>query len=263
MAKYSGKPAKKTGTPLFVWVIVAVGVLAILGVGSFFGYRILRGPTGTEALPAAHDMPSLPRPDLPEGPALPESAEMPPLPGGPALPQVEPSQRPQLPEGPALPEAEPAPPPEPEPAGPSGIVYWAATVHPYTPRVRAGQRGPGFRYVTAYFRILNKSTGYIHIDHGQTSLEYQGQSYSEDAFASGFDAFSNRSLLSAIDLPPNTFTEGYVGFQIPQGSGIVIPKLKPKLRPSVSSNALLPLPREIQVRRVTPEQLSALQASGP
>ncbi len=250
MAKYSGKPGKKTGTPLFVWVIVAVGVLAILGVGSFFGYRILRGPTGTEALPTAQEMPSLPRPDLPAGPALPESAEMPPLPQGPALPQVEPSEPPQLPEGPALPEAEPAPEPEPEPAGPSGVVYWAGTVHPFQSHIVQPQAG--YQYVTALYRVVNKSTATVHVDHHLVALQYQGQTYYPYVWASGMDAMANRRFLSPVDLAPNSMTEGYVAFQIPLGASGVEPAFSPQ-----------GLPAEIEVRRVKMEELPSLAGPAP
>ncbi len=250
MGKYSAKSGKQTGTPLFVWILVAVGLLVVLGLGSFFGYKILRGPQGTEALPAAsNNVPTLPRPELPQGPALPESAETPALPEGSGLPQTEKKDT-QLPEGPALPETEAKP--EPKPAGPSGVVYWAATVHPFVSNMPMVQPQAGFQFVTAFFRIVNKSTATVHVDHQITAVQYQGQIYYPYVWASGMDAMANRRFLSPVDLSPNSMTEGYVAFQIPAGASGVEPSFTPQ-----------GLPPEVQMVRVAMDQLPSLQSPAP
>lgn len=250
MGKQMTTGGKSSGVPPWVWVLVGIGVLAMIAAGSFLGYRMLRGPMGTEPLPATAQLPPLPRPELPEGQPLPESPQMPPLPEAPGLPQAETSERPSLPEGPPLPEAEAEPEREPEPSGPSGIIYYAATVHPYQINVPVAPRKPGMQFVTAMFRIVNKSTVNVHVEHNLTALQYQGQTYYPYVWASGMDAVSGRRFLSPVTLAPNSMTEGYVGFEIPQDATGVEPLFMPQ-----------GVPGEIKVVRVPMEQIPT--PSGP
>ncbi|MFP3902968.1 MAG: hypothetical protein ACLFWB_01880, partial [Armatimonadota bacterium] len=69
-------------------------------------------------------------------------------------------------------------------------------------------------------------------------------------WASGMDAMQQRRFLSPVDLAPESVTEGYVAFQLPQEARDVVPNLN-----------LQGLPPSVQVRRVPMNQLPSL--SGP
>lgn len=244
MAKYGTKSKGKSGVPVWVWVLAGVGVLAVVGLISFFVIKGLQGSAETTALPAAADMPALPRPQLPEGPPLPAAAESPGLPQAPPLPQA---QTPEpAPEPPAAPE------PEPQPEAPSGVVYWAATVHPFTSNMPIAQPQPGTMFVTALFKVVNRSTVSVHVEHNLTSIEYQGRVYYPYVWASGMDAMANRRFLSPVDLLSSSMTEGYVAFQIPSGAQGVKPHFTPQ-----------GLPATIQVRQVQMSELPNLSSPAP
>jgi hypothetical protein len=242
MGKYGTKSKAKSGVPVWVWVLAGVGVLAVAGLISFFVIRGLQGSADTAALPAASEMPALPRPHLPEGRPLPSAEDTPSLPQAPPLPQA------QTPE----PTPEPPPAPEPQPEAPSGVVYWAATVHPFTSNMPIAQPQPGTMFVTALFKVVNKSTVTVHVEHNLTSIEYQGRIYYPYVWASGMDAMANRRFLSPVDLLSSSMTEGYVAFQIPAGAQDVKPHFTPQ-----------GLPPTVQVRQVQMSELPNLSGPAP
>ncbi len=242
MGKYRTKSRAKSGVPVWVWVLAGVGVLAVVALISFFVIKGLRGPAQTTGLPAASDMPALPRPQLPEGRPLPAATERPSLPQAPPLPQA------RTPE----PAPEPAPEPEPQPEAPSGVVYWAATVHPFASNMPIAQPQPGTMFVTALFKVVNRTTVTVHVEHNLTSIEHQGRVYYPYVWASGMDAMANRRFLSPVDLLTSSMTEGYVAFQIPLGAQGVKPHFTPQ-----------GLPATIQVRQVQMSELPDLSSPAP
>lgn len=252
MGKHVTKPSGPgSGPPVWVWILVGVAALAILAGGSLLGYRMLHGPMEAGPLPSAADLPALPRPELPQGQPLPAGPQTPSLPDAPGLPQADKSE-PTLPKGPPLPETETAPPKPPEPSGPSGGIYYAATVQPYQVNVPGIPQTPGMQFVTAMYKIVNKSTISVHVEHSLTALSYQGATYYPYVWASGMDAIANRRFLSSVTLAPNSMTEGYVGFQVPIGATGVEPLFMPQ-----------GIPGEIKVRRVPMDQLPSLQGPAP
>ncbi|MFO7945439.1 MAG: hypothetical protein R6V19_01295 [Armatimonadota bacterium] len=254
--KRSNKKPRKSGTPTVVWIMVAVGAAAVLAGVIYFAYNALNQPVETQQpLPEAADLPAIPRPQLPGGDALPRrSDEEMQLPEGSALPEGEGGEAPDMPEGPPLPEREQEP-QEPEPPqqqSPSGEVLWAASVHPFKSNMPLVQPQAGYMFVTALYRVSNRSTETVHVDHHATSITYGGRTYRPYVWASGMDAMQQRRFLSPVDLAPGTATEGYVAFQLPQGARDVVPNLN-----------LQGLPTTIEVRRVSMDNLPPVRGAEP
>ncbi len=233
----------------WVWVLIGVAGVAILLGGGYAVYRGIARPA--PALPSASDaLPTLPRPQLPGGNALPEgplSAELPP---GAPLPQAD-YPGAQLPEGPALPEAEARPQPE-RPEGPSGNVYYAAEVFPVRSRtLEALGLGPrhGMQFVSAMYWILNLSTIPVGVDHNFCAIEFNGLTYFPHVLPSAGDALEGRPFLTPVTVQPQGETAGYVAFEIPAGAAGVEPRFN-----------LQGLPPGVRVQRVTKEQMATLKA---
>jgi hypothetical protein len=248
MGKQLASPSGRGGPPVWVWILIGVVVLAVLTGGSLLAYRMLQGTTDAEPLPSTAELPALPRPELPERQPLPAGPQTPSLPDAPGLPQTEKSER-SLPHGPSLPETEAA---APKPSGPSGAIYYAATVQPYQVNMPGITQTPGMQFVTSLYKIVNKSTISVRVDHNLTALSYQNRTYYPYVWASGMDAIANRRFLSEVTLAPNSMTEGYVGFQLPIGASDVKPLFMPQ-----------GIPSEIRVVRVSMDQLPSLQGPAP
>ncbi len=246
MGKYTPKTVTRSGPPVLFWVLAGVALLII---GAGMGYLIIKSMAGPqEALPAAaNNLPTLPAPDLPDAHALPKAVEAPPLPDMHSLPEGDERQA-ELPETQALPEAKPAV----QPQGPTGIVYWAATVQPFRSNMPLVQPKTGMQFVTSLFRVVNKSTAVISVDHNITAIQFNNQVYYPYVWASGMDAMANRRFLSPVDLQPNSMTEGYVAFEIPAGAKNVAPALSPQ-----------GLPATVQVRRVAMDKLPSPNGPAP
>lgn len=232
---------KKSATPLWVWIVAILAALVMLG-GGYFIHRAFTGTAEVgQPLPQSVDLPPLPRPQLPEGRALPESQ---------ALPEAQREGRSQLPEGSALPQTEAR---ESEAASqPTGEVLWGASVHPFESNIPMVQPRSGHMFVTALYRVVNKSTATVHVDHHATAISYGGRTYRPHVFASGMDAMQNRRFLSPVDLAPQSATEGYAAFQLPQGARDVRPHLN-----------LQGLPPSIKVRRVAMDDLPPVRGAQP
>ncbi len=254
--KQPNRKSKKSGTPPVVWIMVAIGAVAVLAGLVYFAYRTLNeSPENQQPLPEAADLSAMPRPQLPEGEALPRrSDEQMQLPEGSPLPEGEGGEAPDMPQGPPLPEREDAQQPEPQPQeqSPSGEVLWGASVHPFKSNIPMVQPPAGYMFVTALYRVVNRSTVTVHVDHHATSLTYGGRTYHPYVWASGMDAMQQRRFLSPVDLMPGSATEGYVAFQLPQGARDVVPHL-----------SLQGLPPTIEVRRVSMDQLPPVRGPQP
>lgn len=244
---------KKKSAPAWVWVLVVLVAAVAVGIGGYFVHRaITRTSEVTQPLPQSADLPPLPQPELPRGEALPEhSGGRMQLPEGQPLPETKPGPRPELPEGEALPEARPRPEPEPEPQ-PSGEVLWGGSVHPFRSNMPLVQPQSGYMFVTALYRVVNRSTVSVHVDHHATAISYGGRTYRPYVWASGMDAMQNRRFLSPVDLAPQSATEGYVAFQLPRGARNVVPHLN-----------LQGLPPSINVRRVDMDDLPPVRGAQP
>lgn len=258
MKKFSAKSSEKPRSlPAWAWVAIGVVGAAVLIGGSYAVFKAIAGPA--PPLPSAADgLPSLPRPQLPGGGALPENPADADLPGGPALPEAD-YPGTQLPGGPALPEGQE---PEPKPEEKPEVIYYAASVY-YCEEGETQRKlrelfgeelmkTPGFSVpagmqgVLAYYRISNQSSASIWVDFNSMVLEYQGRPYRPPStFSTGFAAGGNADYaMGANVLPGETTGWKCAYFELPKGATGVLPILEPGNRPP-----------NIEVRRVANDKL--------